>query len=210
MAERSFEVSQFSSIELCGRHDVMVTTGGEESVRAEGDEEALDELRVRCSSGVLSLENRRHGFFGRRANRGPLTIYVTMPEIRGASIAGSGDIHVDRVAGESFRGSIAGSGDIEIDDMEVDSVQFAIAGSGDIKAAGRARQAAVRIAGSGDGDLSELIAEEADISVAGSGDVRAHATSTARVSVKGSGDVEMSGGAKCTVSKQGSGDVRCS
>ena len=210
MAERNYKLADFRAIKLSGRHDVIVTTGSEESVRAEGDEESLDELDVAASGGTLTIRNRRHGLFGSRRRRGAVTIHVAMPELRRAAIAGSGDIRVDRVSGQSFEGAIAGSGDIFIDVMEVDDANFAIAGSGDIKAAGRATRAGLRIAGSGDGDLSGLIAEEVDISIKGSGDVRAHATGTARVCVKGSGDVDLAGGAKCTINQAGSGSVRCS
>ena len=211
MAERSFELSGFHSIRLSGPHDVIVTTGGPGSVRAEGDERSLDELNVAAADGTLSIGNKRHGLFGvRRSHGGPVTVHVTMPELRHASIAGSGDIRVDRIAGESFDGSIAGSGDISIDDMEVVNARFSIAGSGDIRVAGRATHAGMSIAGSGDGDLSGLQAENAEISIRGSGDVRAHATATARVSVMGSGDVDLTGGAKCTISQSGSGRVHCS
>jgi hypothetical protein len=210
MAERSFEVADFQSIKLSGRHEVIVTTGAEESVRAEGDEESLEELDVSASSGTLAIGNRRRGLFGVRRHSRPVTVHVAVRELRRASIAGSGDIRVNRVSGQSFDGAIAGSGDISIGEMEVESANFAIAGSGDIKAAGRATRAGMRIAGSGDADLSGLIAEEVDISIKGSGDVRAHATGTARVSVKGSGDVDLAGGAKCTINQAGSGNVRCS
>lgn len=210
MAERSFEVSDFHSIRLSGPHDVIVTTGAAESVRAEGDERSLEELNIAAADGNLSIGNKRHGLFGGRRHGGPVTVHVTMPELRHASIAGSGDIRVDRIAGESFDGSIAGSGDISIDEMEVVSARFSIAGSGDIRAAGRAKNAGMSIAGSGDGDLSGLLAQDAEISIRGSGDVRAHATGTARVSVMGSGDVDLAGGAKCTISQAGSGRVHCS
>lgn len=211
MAERSFDVSEFSAIKLSGPHDVIVTTGASESVRAEGDERSLEELNIVAAGGTLSIGSKRHGLFGiRRSHGGPVTVHVTMPELRHASIAGSGDIQVDRIAGQSFDGSIAGSGDISIDEMEVVSARFAIAGSGDVRASGRATRAGMSIAGSGDGDLSGLIAEEAEISIMGSGDVRAHATGTARVSVMGSGDVNLTGGAKCTINQAGSGRVHCS
>ena len=209
MAERSYEVADFQSIKLSGRHDVVVTTGANESVRADGDEQSLEELDVSTSGGTLIIRNRRRGLFGARRQDRPVTVHVAMQELRRASIAGSGDIRVNRVSGPSFEGAIAGSGDISIDEMEVEDAHFAIAGSGDVKAAGRAVRAGMRIAGSGDGDLSGLIADEVDISIKGSGDVRAHATGTARVSIKGSGDVDLLGGAKCTISQAGSGRVYC-
>ena len=112
MVERSFEVADFQAIKLSGRHDVIVTTGSEESVRAEGDEESLDELEVAASGGTLIIRNRRHGLFGSRRRGGPVTVHVAMPELRRAAIAGSGGVSVN--ATRTAKVSIAGSGDVNV------------------------------------------------------------------------------------------------
>lgn len=208
---RDFSVGDFDAVGLAGSHDVVVTVGGAASVYAEGDPDVIDKLDIRVENGTLKIGTQKgvrwsEGFW---RNRRPVTVHVTAPAIRAASVAGSGDMSIDRVQGDSFNGSIAGSGDMQIAALQVGRAKFSIAGSGDIRAAGEASSTDVSIAGSGDVDLSGVRARRASVSVVGSGDVRANATETADVSVMGSGNVTMAGGARCTVSKRGSGDVRC-
>ena len=59
--------------------------------------------------------------------------------MRGAELAGSGDIRIDRVAGDSFDGAIAGSGNLKVDHIEVGKLKLAIAGSGNATAGLRPR-----------------------------------------------------------------------
>ena len=202
MPTRSFNVDDFDSIRLAGAQDVEVRTGKPPSVKVKGAADALDRLAVTSANGTLSIAQR-----GRRSPA--LTVQVTVPSLRRASIAGSGGLQIDHVTGEDFRGSIAGSGDMSIAALEVERAKFCIAGSGNVRAAGRTDRSGASIAGSGNANLAELESRTAHVSIAGSGHVRAHAAETADVSILGSGHVEISGGAECEISRFGSGRVHC-
>lgn len=208
---RSYPVGAFDRIEVAGPYDVTIKTGGKPGVTAHGGEAILAETDFIVEDGVLKIKpkKKKNGFRWNFGDHGKVTVDVTTAALRGAAIAGSGDIKIDRVGGE-FKGEVAGSGNLGIDRVDAESVDLAIAGSGEVRAAGKTNKLDISIAGSGDVDVSGLEAAVADVSIAGSGNVRARATATADVSIMGSGDVEMTGGAKCSVSKHGSGDVRCS
>jgi hypothetical protein len=209
-SQRSYQVGSFDRISLAGSHNVVVSVGAAPSVRAEGDSELLERLDVRVENGELRIGTRKGKWsMGFGSQRAALTVYVTAPSLAAASIAGSGDMKVDKVEGGKFAASIAGSGDLDIASLRVGAADFSIAGSGGISGAGNAETTTISVAGSGDIRLEGLEARRAKVSVMGSGDVRAKAMETADVSVMGSGDVELAGTAKCTVNKKGSGDVRC-
>ena len=210
---RNYKVANFQQIEVAGPYDVEVRTGGNPGVSARGSEKLLERtvVEVKGDRLVIRPENNQGFFHFGWSNHGKATFTVTVPQLAGATIAGSGDIHVDRVAGQRFEGNVAGSGGINVAAMDVQQLKLSIAGSGGVKAgAGKTQSAEYDIAGSGDLDAGAVQAQQLKVSIAGSGGVKAHATGTADVSIVGSGDVEVSGGAKCRVSKQGSGDVRCS
>lgn len=209
---RNFRVSGFNSVEVAGPYEVQVRTGSAPSVSANGPQKMIDHLVVEVKGGKLMIhpEQQRGMFhFGWHFN-GKVHVDVTVPELAGATIAGSGDIHVNEVKGSAFEGAVAGSGSLGLDAVDVQTLKLSIAGSGDVKAAsGRAQNVKYEIGGSGDIDAKGVQAQTADVSIAGSGSVAAHATGTADVSIMGSGDVDMTGGAKCTISKEGSGTVHC-
>lgn len=209
---RNFQVDTFEKIEVAGPYDLEVRAGPQTKVSASGPEAMLEGMEVEVRGGVLHIKPSRNGSwfgFGER-HAGKVTINVTVPTLSGASLAGSGDMRIDRVQGPAFSGEIAGSGALAIAQVEVGELEIAIAGAGDVKAgAGNARVIRYDIAGSGDIDSRNVKGEQLAVSIAGSGNVVAQATGTAKVDIMGSGDVEIAGGAKCSVSKMGSGNVRC-
>lgn len=210
---RTYPVAGFRHIEVAGPYDVDVRTGANASVSAQGSEKLLERTVVEVKGDRLIIRTQRNkSWFGMGwSSKGNARFTVTVPELRGATIAGSGDIRVDQVRGRSFDGTIAGSGGLGIGMVEVEMLKLSIAGSGDAKAsAGKAQNAEYEIAGSGGVEAGGIAAEALKVSIAGSGSVRANATRTADVDIVGSGDVVVTGGAKCNVSKAGSGDVRCS
>lgn len=210
--QRSFQVGAFERIEVAGPYDVRVRTGSAPSVSGSGPEKLMERLVVEVKGDRLLIHPRKErSMFNWSSTRGTATLDVTVPMLRAASIAGSGEVSVDRISGERFDGSVAGSGDLSLDSLEVQALTLSIAGSGDVRArSGQAQSVDYSIAGSGDIDARGVRAGTAALSIAGSGRINGQANGTAAVSIMGSGDVELTGGAKCTVSKAGSGNVRCS
>lgn len=205
---RTYQVADFTGVALRGSDDVDVRVGSAFSVRAEGDPEVLEYLKIEKDGDTLKIGRRnRSGFnWGDRSAK----IYVTMPRITAGSVAGSGDMAIDRAEGARFSVDSAGSGSIKVATLAADAVEMNIAGSGGIAAGGgSAKSVKASIAGSGDIDAPKLKASSADISIAGSGGVKLDVNGDAKVSIVGSGDVDVGPNAKCSVSKMGSGDVRC-
>ena len=206
---RTYQIGAFDRIEVAGPYDVKVATGGSPGASATGGEKLLDETEVVVEGNVLKIRaKKKNGIRWNWGKRGKAEFTVTTAMLRGAGIAGSGGIAVDKVDGD-FKGDVAGSGNLQLAAVNGGAVSLEIAGSGKISAAGKARSTSIEIAGSGDVDASALVASTADVSIAGSGNVRANASDTADVSIAGSGNVNISGGAKCSVDKAGSGNVTC-
>ncbi|CAN5541479.1 head GIN domain-containing protein [soil metagenome] len=207
---RSYAVADFTGVDLRGSDDVDVRVGAAFSVRAEGSAKDLDRLVIEKVGDTLRV-GRKHGSFNWGWQHGDeVKIFVTMPSIASASISGSGNLGIDKVAAAKFEASTAGSGDISIGSLAADDADFSVAGSGGIAAAaGLAKRLTISIAGSGDVDAARLKASSADVSIAGSGNASADVTGPAQVSIIGSGDADLGAAAKCTTSKVGSGEVKC-
>ena len=205
---RSYQVGAFSKLAVAGPYEVNVVSGGHGGITAKGGSSLLDETDVVVEGDTLKIMPKKHKGVRFNWKRGKAIFTVNAAALRGAAIAGSGDISVDRVAGD-FEGEVAGSGDLKLGSVAGGKVKLAIAGSGGVSAAGKADSVDLSIAGSGDIDTRGLASRTADVSIAGSGNVTANASESADVSIMGSGNVEVTGGAKCKVSKAGSGNVRC-
>ncbi len=149
---RSYQVGNFDKIEVAGPYEVSVRTGANATVSAEGSEKLLEKTVVEVKGDKLVIRPQdHHGFFSWGwGNGGKANFTVTVPQLSGATIAGSGDIRVDHVRGNQFEGEVAGSGGLNVDSLEVGSLKLSIGGSGSAKAgAGKAQSAEYSIAGLG-------------------------------------------------------------
>lgn len=208
---RNYPVGSFDRIDSAGPYHVEVRTGAAQSVSASGPREMMERMVVEVRDGELRIHPLRERENFKSNDRGRVTVMVTVPQLRGAGLAGSGDMRIDQVRGDSFDGSVAGSGNLLVGGVNVGSLNLSVAGSGNARTGqGSVRSVDIRVAGSGDADTRSTSSPTASISVAGSGRASVFATGSADVSIAGSGDVEVVGGARCAVSRVGSGRARCS
>ena len=210
VVQRDYRVASFDKVAAAGANVVLVHLGGPPSVRAEGPADALDRMEVVVERGSLQIRPRRefsHGFDWH--NLKPATYTVTLPRLTDASLAGSGEMRVDRAEGDRFSASVAGSGNLDIAALRVGQANLSMAGSGNLSARGSATHAELSIAGSGDIRARGLSSGSAAVSIAGSGDAELTARATASVSIIGSGNANIGGGARCTINRVGSGKAHC-
>ena len=172
--------------------------------------EALERLDIRVENGALKIGSRRDGWFV-RGHRGGVTVHVSVPSLDGASIAGSGDMRVDRGRGaRPSTAEIAGSGDMEIGALRARRANFDDRRLGRHprrrqRRRGRHRRSPARATPAS----MRSQTRRASVSVAGSGNVSLRATEAVEGSLMGSGNLTVHGSARCSVSKMGSGEVRC-
>lgn len=206
---RNYQIGAFDRIEVAGPYDVTVSTGGAPGAQATGGDKLLDETEVIVEGNTLKIRPKKeNGIRWSWGRQGTARFTVTTAMLRGAAIAGSGGISVDKVDGD-FKGVIGGSGDLALAAVKGGAIDFAIGGSGKITAAGTAQSTSIKIGGSGNVDASALAAKTASVAIGGNGNVKANASDSATVKIAGSGNVAITGGAQCSVSKAGSGNVTC-
>ena len=183
-AERGFPVSGFDRVSASGSEDIIITTGRTASVVATGDPKRLDRLDIRVEGGVLKIGHKATGWRDWSwGDGGETRIAITMPNLKGLRLAGSGDVTADKGSGPKFSVELSGSGDVAVASIDSPEVILTTSGSGNVAAAGRCATLRVSIAGSGDMELAGLSCANADVRIAGSGNVVAQASTTDRKSV---------------------------
>lgn len=205
--DRRFDLAGFDAVSLAGPDDVSVRVGPAFAVSARGDTGVLDTLDIKVDGKVLEIGRKRGVRIGDGA-RNRIKVLVTLPRLSGATVAGSGNMDVDRVAG-AFSGDVIGSGTLKVAAIAAPEVRLGLTGSGDAELAGTAERLKVSLTGSGNANVRGLEVGTLDASVAGSGNVEATARTSADVSVLGSGDAIVHGPATCKTRTIGSGSVRC-
>lgn len=207
--EMTYAVASFDEISNVGPQDVVITYGEEFSVRAEGPAQALSLIQAKVDNGKLTIGPGSRFNWGSWERLQGAIFYITMPKLDSVALAGSGEMRIDQIRGESFSGTIAGAGGLKIGSIEVEDADFSINGAGDVSASGTADDTRIAISGAGDFDASGLKSKNASISIGGAGEVALSVEEDARISIFGAGDVDITGPGQCSVTRMGIGDVRC-
>lgn len=189
IVEEIREVPSFHSVEIRGSCDLYFIQSAIQELRVIADDNILPLISTWVRhDGTLIVESK-----GSYSSRAGVKVYVSMVEIRGFSIAGSGSI-----IGESpfspreLHLVIAGSGSMHMN-ARAHKVWSAIAGSGSIHLAGKSQHHMVTIAGSGSLEALDFVVSSYDIQIPGSGECRIYVKDVLNVVIAGSGNVYYRG-----------------
>jgi hypothetical protein len=201
-------VSNFNRVNFGVAGDLFIRIGPRFEVTVEGSKSYVDDVITEVSGERLNIKHENN--FRMRINE-RVTVYVTMPEIEGLSVSGSGKAEIKEVVkSDDLNLSVSGSGRIVIASIDVDNLDCGISGSGTINLNGNGNvgEADISISGSGDYYGEEVEIESLTVGVSGSGKCICNVTGSISASISGSGDVSYSGSPKVNARVSGSGHVR--
>lgn len=205
------QVSNFNEIEVGGSIRVYVKFGSTESLRLEGDKEAIADLITEVKNGKLTIKPKRaqwKDWFVKYKNP-KIVAYITAKKLTALGVSGSGGIEVEgTITANNFSAALSGSGSIKAA-VNVQSFDGAISGSGNLNFTGKAKTASVAVSGSGGFNGKGLTVDNIDAHVSGSGSVGINVEKSINAAISGSGSVNYTGNpAKIDKAVSGSGRVR--
>jgi phage shock protein PspC (stress-responsive transcriptional regulator) len=89
---KQFPVSDFDGVELGGAFRVEIQQGSEFSVRADGEEDNVDNVKCYVSNGTLKVELPKGGFWDK--NSGRIGLIIVMPELNRLNLSGASKTRV--------------------------------------------------------------------------------------------------------------------
>ena len=207
--EEMREVSAFSKIALRISAKVYVVQGERQSVKIVAEPETLEEIITEVKDRTLNIRYPNNNIF-RNWNPGKVEVYITVPEVDGLTVSGSGDIESEHIKTRILDLAVSGSGNITIETLSAEKVDAAISGSGNVRLnnGGVADELKARISGSGNVNASGFEAQKVDVQTSGSGNCYVTSNGSLNVRVSGSGSVYYSGNPSIDSSISGSGKVK--
>jgi len=202
-------VRDFARVSFGVPGNLYIKIGPAYSFEIEGTKRILDEIETEVSGGrlVIKLDNWRFS-----VNNERVTINITMPEIEGLGVSGSGKAEIlDFAEADNLDLSVSGSGKLFTAGLNVDRLKCSISGSGDIilNATGSVDEAEISISGSGSFSGEPVEVDHLDISVSGSGNCYCNVGDSLDASISGSGNVTYIGKPdRVNARVSGSGHVR--
>lgn len=203
-------VGEFTKISFGFAGKLYLKQGSPQKVELEGDRDVLEEVETEVSGGRLRI-GKEGKWFDWNFGDDKITVYVTVPEIEGVSVSGSGDV----IGQSKFRTadldlSVSGSGSLVLDVEARGDVEADVSGSGSMELKGHFGGFESDVSGSGRIQLSATIDRTADFGISGSGRITASgAADNVKARISGSGkvlaaDLQTN---RCDVRISGSGNV---
>lgn len=204
------KVGSFTKISFRHSGKLYLKQGSTQKVEIEGSKDILQEIETEVDGNRLVI-GKEGKWFDWNSNDDDITVYITVPEIEGLSVSGSGDIiGQSKITARDMDLNVSGSGTLQLDVEASGDVEADVSGSGEIDLKGRCRSFDSDVSGSGKVMLSINVAEIADFSVSGSGKIAASGSAqTVKTTISGSGKVLAASleTNRCEVRISGSGDV---
>ena len=164
VVSESRTVSGFTKIDLSGAGDVIIEQNGNEALTIEAEDNLMPKLTSEVVDGTLRL--------GEKSNltihlTKPVTYRVSMKDISGLMISGSGTVTAATITAPSLAVDLSGSGKITVGGA-VDQQDLAISGSGEYQAKDlQTKIASAEISGSGNATVT--VSDKLDAQLSGSG-----------------------------------------
>lgn len=181
---RNFNLSGFTKVESSAGVDVKITVGGDYAVRAEGDAEALEHLRVELDGDTLEIGRENTGLFsfGRKSQA---TVYVTTPALEGVGASSGSDLSAVGIDAGEFEASVSSGADAELSGT-----------CGALKADGSS---------GADLEAEDLKCTRAIANVSSGADLTIYASESLEADASSGGDITVYGGPKNTEIDKSSG-----
>ena len=210
---RTVDVDNFSKISFGLSGTLYLTQGSNESVEIEASDETFERMEFVTDGSRLKIRNKRNNSKRNNSwknwNSSKVNVYVTMRDIEGIGLSGSGSIvGENRFETDDLYLSVSGSGSMDIRTHSED-VDLSISGSGGIELEGSGSMADISISGSGPVKAENFEVKVCKASISGSGSVYISAEKEIDARISGSGSVRYRGNPdKVRSNASGSGKTR--
>jgi hypothetical protein len=204
-APRNFTITSFDRIRVEAPFAVSVATGKAPFARADGDAAALDTVDLRVEGRTLIVRQRSGWNGGGKGS--PVSVSLGTPDLRAATLVGSGRLLIDRLRGLSLTLGLAGPGQLKVANISADQLDLLAGGSGLVELAGVIKKGRVGAEGTTVINAAALQSEELVIQAAGNAEVRANARRTANLTASGAATVTMESPVTCVQRVTGSATV---
>lgn len=188
---------------------IKVTLGSKESIRFEGDADAIADLITEVKDGILIIRPKtKWNDWSRRHRDADITVYISAKRLTSLTMSGSGSLEVlNPINSSELITTLTGSGSISAT-ANVKSLTGVISGSGSLDLKGKSNEANLTLSGSGQFKGKSFSVNDLSVQISGSASVYITANEKIDAVISGSGNVYYSGNATIEKTTSGSGRVR--
>lgn len=204
--EKTYEVSDFSSVELATIGRFVVELGETEELRVQAEENLIEYFEVEVHNDRLKIGSRKN------VNLIPtkgVYYYLTVKELDTVVISGLGSVELPEMDVPRFSVEITGGGSVDMDGLSGDAIEAEISGVGSLSIdGGEIDEQDVLISGGGSYKARNLQSARAEIEIDGLGSATVRVSEHLDITISGGGSVEYFGDPSVDQDVSGLGHVK--
>ncbi len=182
---RSFDYDGFTKVGASAGINVQITTSAEYSIRAEGSDAGLADLKITNKKGVLNISRNKTKLFKRRSD---ISVYITMPALEGVRASSGSDIEATGIDADKFSVSVSSGADVSL--------------------AGQCDDISASVSSGSDLDGENLRCRNANVTASSGADASIYASENVTASASSGGDIDVYGAPEVrNINKSSGGDV---
>ncbi len=207
---KNFPVDSFDQINTESVAKIEFTQSNQTSVRAEGDDIAVNNLRVSTKDGKLKIRMIDKKIHNGKNNKLNLTIYVSAPELTKIEHEGVGTFTLkDKVELDNLKIEYDGVGNLVTENLICNNITVDYEGVGSVKLKGKAKTARYNSDGVGSLQAEKFEVEHLTVRASGVGSIKCYASQSIDISSDGIGSVKYWGNPTIkNLSKNGIGSIK--
>ncbi|MCO6465592.1 MAG: DUF2807 domain-containing protein [Bradyrhizobiaceae bacterium] len=193
--------TQFSSIDVSGNVDVIISKGASSNVAVETDENLQDKITTTIANGTLKIRQSSAQF-------SKAVVHLTAPEINSIITHTTGSITVQ--PGFNHGGMVVYSdapGNIVINDIKLDALTVEVSGTGNLTIDGQATSFSCQHRGTGTVHALDFATSQSAVAIYNSGDASVNVTNKLFADILGSGNIFYTGNPQVTLVSKGTGSL---
>jgi hypothetical protein len=204
--EKTYEVSDFTSVELATVGRLVVELGETETLRVQAEDNLIKYFEVEVRNGLLEIGGQKN------VNLIPtegVYFYLTVKELDTLVISGLGSVELPEMDVPKFSIEISGGGSVDVDGLNGDAIEAEISGLGDLSIdGGEVDEQDIVITGGGNYRARNLQSARAEVDIDGLGSATVRVSEHLGVTISGGGAVEYFGDPSVDQDVSGLGHVR--
>ena len=188
---KTYPIQSFTSVESNVVGNIIYTQSNKVSVRAEGDKELVDKLRITEKNGDLKIEHEEKI---KSKKKQKLSIYISSPTINEVDTEGVGNwVMKGNVKADNLVIEFDGVGNFEALDLQSNNIKVDYEGVGNLTLGGTTDFLQIKSEGVGSVKTQDLIAKNAIIKSSGVGSVKCYASESVDLTNTGVGSITYYG-----------------
>lgn len=200
-------VARFDQVRFRGPGTLKISQSNRESLTVHAPGYVMQDVISEVKDGVLLVGYRSPKVTRLRVLREVISYDLSMKDIRGITVTGSGTVVVPDLDNDLVRIEINGSGKVNLDHLTADNLRTAIYGAGSVRVQGDVETQSTVINGAGRYIAEYLVSDFAQVTINGSGDASVSVSDELNVVINGSGTVTYGGFPDISKAISGSGQL---